>query len=208
MTSPGNARGRLTLVHDAGPGTGARAASQETTRVVLGPSEWALALTPHNAPVGLQQCVRDLTRRAGRSRTLLAGRRCLITRVGPGALNPRLGPAVLCHSGRGAVLYCDGGQIRAPAAEALGLLSGRALGLIRAGRLDSLEVRVLRVQHRVLGVLNPAALFVRQSEVVAHVCSQQMTGPLAETTGVLLTAYARELARLAQSGELRPASPA
>jgi rhodanese-related sulfurtransferase len=207
MNHPGAARGHLALVHGERQDRtrGACAGLPGPVRLVLGGQEWVLALAAADTLPALRQPVRDLIRRTRADEPpACRGPRARIVRGGREVLDPRLGPAVVHHRGRQAILYCDSGQIRAQAAEALELLAARAASLARPGP-GGIEVCVTRVPHQRLAALHPAVVILRDGQIEAHVCARQMTGTMAQALGRLLTAYAQELAA---PGALRPASPA
>ena len=188
-------------------------------RVPVGPGEWVLALLMDQPEPSAQLPTRDLLRRLKSSYSDHggypgpAGRRCVVIRARPNALDPGMGPAVLHHSGAETVLYCRADQITPQAAETLAALAARSAEVLGpSATKDNCNISVSRLRHRDLSVdLHPAVMTVRGRQVTAHVCSRLITHELAVAIGILCTAYARHVSSWPPAPRLRwaaePSSP-
>lgn len=213
MKSPGQAEVHLTVVnggreaqaeHGYQPGM-----ARAIARIPLGQDEWALALPQPSAWRAASRHVRELipcTRpHAGRQ----DGQRYWIVRAQPGALDPRIGPAILYHGRHQTVMVCDGDHIAAQAADMLSRAANRAVAEIAGpAALESLRVCVAREEHwRLLArSCHPAVVIASSRQVTVHVCADLLTPQLAEAMSALCTACARHLAQPGPATVLWPAS--
>jgi hypothetical protein len=191
----------VTALVGGGQAAGASLASLGVDRIGLGPGDWVLALLPGGLPRpgparrAVRQAARELMTSSQSGIPGRIGGGLAIVRVPSGAIDPRLGLAVLRRSAAGTVIYCPARQIAADAARTVTAFAGRShqmTGPPAGGAPGRLVVHMGRVDHeRLPAALHPAVAVARGQDLTVWVCADLVTADVAGTFNALCAAVAR-----------------